>query len=162
MVIECQPRPECRFGVWKTWYHRQVSRFLWSLWNRLCRVFIICMKRAIYLIRMLQLFKKSSILSYSLRALEFISNLFLSNYCLRVIDFELVFVWGGLLGNFIPLWSNRSWDILVHMGSRINLFVVGLSCLSGKKSKVAMWINDIGITRLIIPIQYVEEEKLRY
>lgn len=35
----------------------------------------------------------------------------------------------------------------------MNLFVVGLSLLSIKESKVAMLISEMGIARLMIPVQ---------
>ncbi|WMV09497.1 hypothetical protein MTR67_002882 [Solanum verrucosum] len=52
-------------------------------------------------------------------------------------------------------------EMVVHMRSRIRLFVVGLPHLSSKEGKTTMPIGDMDITRLMIYVQQVEEDKLR-
>lgn len=47
------------------------------------------------------------------------------------------------------------------MRSRMSLFVAGLSRLSSKKGKAVVLIGDIDITRLMIHVQQVEEDKLK-
>ncbi|WMV07470.1 hypothetical protein MTR67_000855 [Solanum verrucosum] len=47
------------------------------------------------------------------------------------------------------------------MRNRMSLFIIGFSRLSSKESKVAMLIGDMGIVRLMIHVQQVEEDKLR-
>uniref|UniRef100_M1BG80 Gag-pol protein n=1 Tax=Solanum tuberosum TaxID=4113 RepID=M1BG80_SOLTU len=47
------------------------------------------------------------------------------------------------------------------MRSRMNLFVVGLTRLSSKESKAAMLIGYMGIARLMIHVQQVEEDQLK-
>ncbi|KAG5615053.1 hypothetical protein H5410_014877 [Solanum commersonii] len=48
-----------------------------------------------------------------------------------------------------------------HMRSRMILFVVGLSHLSSKEGRAMMLIGDMVISRLMVYVQQVEEEKLR-
>lgn len=43
----------------------------------------------------------------------------------------------------------------------MSLFVAGLSRLSSKKGKAVVLIGDIDITRLMIHVQQVEEDKLK-
>ena len=45
--------------------------------------------------------------------------------------------------------------------SRMSLFVAGLGRASSKEGRVAMLIVDMDISRLMVYVQYVEEEKLR-
>uniref|UniRef100_M1BIF0 Gag-pol polyprotein n=1 Tax=Solanum tuberosum TaxID=4113 RepID=M1BIF0_SOLTU len=51
--------------------------------------------------------------------------------------------------------------MVADMRSRMSLFLVGLPHLLDKESKAAMLINDMGIARLMIHVQQVEEDKLR-
>ncbi|WMV15310.1 hypothetical protein MTR67_008695 [Solanum verrucosum] len=51
--------------------------------------------------------------------------------------------------------------MVADIRSMMSLFVVGLPRLSNKKSKATMLIGDMGIARLMIHVQQVEEDKLR-
>uniref|UniRef100_M1DKA8 Gag-pol protein n=1 Tax=Solanum tuberosum TaxID=4113 RepID=M1DKA8_SOLTU len=51
--------------------------------------------------------------------------------------------------------------MVADMRNRMSLFVVGLPRLSNKDSKAAMLIDDMGIARLMIHVQQVEEDKIR-
>uniref|UniRef100_M1BF93 Gag-pol polyprotein n=1 Tax=Solanum tuberosum TaxID=4113 RepID=M1BF93_SOLTU len=51
--------------------------------------------------------------------------------------------------------------MVADMRSRMSLFVAGLSRLSSKEGKEDMLIGDMVITRLMVYVQWVEEEKLR-
>ncbi|WMV58022.1 hypothetical protein MTR67_051407 [Solanum verrucosum] len=50
--------------------------------------------------------------------------------------------------------------MVANMRSRMSPFVAGLSRLSSKEGKTAMFIGDINIARFMIYVQQVEEEKL--
>uniref|UniRef100_M1D7Z8 Gag-pol polyprotein n=1 Tax=Solanum tuberosum TaxID=4113 RepID=M1D7Z8_SOLTU len=51
--------------------------------------------------------------------------------------------------------------MVADMSSRMSLFVVRLIRLSSKESKATMLINDMGIARLMIHVQQVEEDHLK-
>ncbi|WMV36882.1 hypothetical protein MTR67_030267 [Solanum verrucosum] len=55
--------------------------------------------------------------------------------------------------------ADTSWiQMVADMSSKMSLFVVGLS---SKEGKAAMLIGDMYISRLMVYVQQVEEEKLR-
>ncbi|WMV24323.1 hypothetical protein MTR67_017708 [Solanum verrucosum] len=51
--------------------------------------------------------------------------------------------------------------MVADMRSRMSLFVVGLTRLSCKESKAVMLLADMGIARLMIHVQQVEEDKMK-
>uniref|UniRef100_M1ABZ1 Gag-pol protein n=1 Tax=Solanum tuberosum TaxID=4113 RepID=M1ABZ1_SOLTU len=51
--------------------------------------------------------------------------------------------------------------MVADMRNRMSLFAVGLPRLSDKESKASMLIGDMGIARMMIHVQQVEEDKLR-
>ncbi|WMV41486.1 hypothetical protein MTR67_034871 [Solanum verrucosum] len=51
--------------------------------------------------------------------------------------------------------------MVADIRSRMSLFVVGLTHLSSKKSKASMLIGYMGIARLMIHVQQVEEDQLK-
>ncbi|KAH0682694.1 hypothetical protein KY285_022193 [Solanum tuberosum] len=58
--------------------------------------------------------------------------------------------------------SRYALEMVADMRSRISLFVAGLSCQSSKEGKAVMLIGDMNIARLMIHVQQVEEDKLKY
>lgn len=52
-------------------------------------------------------------------------------------------------------------EMVADMRSRMSLFVAGLSRLSSKEGRAAMLIQNMDISRLMVYVQHVDEEKLR-
>ncbi|XP_049359236.1 uncharacterized protein LOC125823921 [Solanum verrucosum] len=52
-------------------------------------------------------------------------------------------------------------EMVANMRSRMSLFIVGLSRLLSKEGKATMLIGDMDISRMMIQVQQVEEDKLR-
>ncbi|WMV30038.1 hypothetical protein MTR67_023423 [Solanum verrucosum] len=75
----------------------------------------------------------------------------LKQEALSVQEYNLLFI---QLSHYAP-------KMVADMRSRIHLFVSGLSLLSSKEGKAAMLIVDMDISKLMIYVQWVEEDKLK-
>ncbi|XP_049345471.1 uncharacterized protein LOC125809994 [Solanum verrucosum] len=74
---------------------------------------------------------------------------------------EAIWMLSQAMTNQFNQLSRYASKIVADMRNRMNLFVTGLSRLSSKEGRAAMLIEDMEISRLMVYVQQVEEEKLR-